>query len=147
MACTGRATALSWTDADDAWQRRKEIYELLHPETRQGTKGGWHNNKTEKLENANSALSSFVETPLIKPARVAASSARAYSAPTTCCPKPNGFLTVKSQCAISIFTCSRAKVDIYHVCPFWPLKTPSGWANGTVAHEESIYTARINSSC
>lgn len=31
--------------------RRKEIYEIKHPATKQGTKGGWNNNKTEKLEN------------------------------------------------------------------------------------------------
>lgn len=38
--------------------RRKEIYELLHPETKKGANGGWHNNKGTKLENAKSAFSS-----------------------------------------------------------------------------------------
>lgn len=41
--------------------RRKAIYEVMHPETKHGAKGGWHNNKTSKLENADSAVSSFVE--------------------------------------------------------------------------------------
>lgn len=39
--------------------RRKEIYEGLYPATKQGAKGGWHNNKTEKLETASDAVSSF----------------------------------------------------------------------------------------
>ncbi len=42
-------------------QRRKEIYEALHPETKQGSKGGWHNTKTTKLETAALAVSSFSE--------------------------------------------------------------------------------------
>jgi ParB family chromosome partitioning protein len=39
--------------------RRKRIYEALHPETKAGTKGGWHNNKTEKLETDNLSVSSY----------------------------------------------------------------------------------------
>jgi len=39
--------------------RRKAIYEKLHPETRQGSKGGWHNNKTENLETDNMSVSSY----------------------------------------------------------------------------------------
>jgi site-specific DNA-methyltransferase (adenine-specific) len=41
---------LHWFDRDKQLARRKEIYEALHPETKQGAKGGWHNNKTEKLK-------------------------------------------------------------------------------------------------
>ena len=39
--------------------RRKAVYEKLHPETRQGSKGGWHNNKTENLETDNMSVSSY----------------------------------------------------------------------------------------
>lgn len=40
--------------------RRKAIHEALHPETKNGAKGGWHNNKTDKLEIPESGISSFV---------------------------------------------------------------------------------------
>ena len=53
---------LHWTDRDRQFQRRKDIYETKHPETKQGAKGGWHNNKTDKLEMENiSVSSSFAE--------------------------------------------------------------------------------------
>lgn len=38
--------------------RRKEIYEALHPETRHGASGGWHNNKGASLENEKISFSS-----------------------------------------------------------------------------------------
>lgn len=37
--------------------RRKQIYEELHPDTKKGMKGGWHNVKTKKLENEKISLS------------------------------------------------------------------------------------------
>jgi len=40
---------------------RKRIYEELHPETRVGQFGGWHNNKTTRLENEINSVSSFTE--------------------------------------------------------------------------------------
>jgi ParB-like chromosome segregation protein Spo0J len=49
---------LHWFDRDKQLARRKEIYEALHPETKQGSKGGWHNNKTEKLETEIISVSS-----------------------------------------------------------------------------------------
>lgn len=42
---------LHWFDRDKQLARRKEIYEVLHPETKNGAKGGWHSNKTKDLEN------------------------------------------------------------------------------------------------
>jgi len=39
--------------------RRKNIYEEVHPQTKNGASGGWHNNKGNKLETADSAISSF----------------------------------------------------------------------------------------
>jgi hypothetical protein len=58
---------LNWTDRDKQFRRRKEIYEVLHPETRQGAKGGWHNNKTDKLENDTMSVSrSFSEDTAAK---------------------------------------------------------------------------------
>ena len=38
---------------------RKRIYETLHPEAKNGAKGGWHNNKTENLETDNLSVSSY----------------------------------------------------------------------------------------
>ena len=55
---------LHWLDRDKQLARRKEIYEIKHPETKPGAKGGWHNNKTEKLEKpiiGFSSLPSFVQ--------------------------------------------------------------------------------------
>ena len=43
-------TDLHWFDRDKQLARRKEIYEIKHPETKKGAKGGWNNNKTNKLE-------------------------------------------------------------------------------------------------
>lgn len=42
---------LHWFDRDKQLARRKEIYEQLHPTSRQGAHGGWHNSKSSKLEN------------------------------------------------------------------------------------------------
>ena len=36
---------------------KKRIYEELHPETKQGVSGGWHNNKGKRLENDNLSFS------------------------------------------------------------------------------------------
>lgn len=42
-------------------EERKVIYEELFPETRVGQFGGWHNNKTTRLENEINSVSSFTE--------------------------------------------------------------------------------------
>lgn len=51
--------------------RRKQIYETLYPETRQGAKGGWYNNKTNKLEMENISVSSFADDAAAKTGKTA----------------------------------------------------------------------------
>jgi len=53
-------TQMNDIEMGEMLQRRKVIYETIHPETKQGAKGGWHNSKTDKLENTSSDVSSFV---------------------------------------------------------------------------------------
>lgn len=59
---------LHFTESGDLMKRRKAIYEELHPETKAGSKGGWHNNKSEKLEKTESdfSRSSFVSDTAAK---------------------------------------------------------------------------------
>lgn len=42
--------------------RRKALYLMKYPETGKGSKGGWHNNKTDKLENDTVSFSSDTAT-------------------------------------------------------------------------------------
>ncbi len=52
---------LSVLERGEQLEERKAIYEELYPETRVGQFGGWHNNKTTRLENEINSVSSFTE--------------------------------------------------------------------------------------
>jgi len=60
---------LSVLERGERLEERKAIYEELFPETRVGQFGGWHNNKTTRLENEINSVSSFTEDTAEKTGR------------------------------------------------------------------------------